>query len=228
MGQPRLRHRRGEGHARARSQRLRSRRAPSSAVHQRDGRPRPHQRRRRARMRASIATSRARKSSHDLEEQGLLAGVKDHTNNVGHCDRCKTVVEPRLSTQWFSVKIQPLAEHPWRAHRRRQAGCERQQGHPLHAGEVREDLPRLDGRTSTTGASRGSSGGAIAFPRGTAPPATRSRCAASTIPRPARTAAQKQITQETDVLDTWFSSGLLPVSVFGWPNTMPGRARRQP
>ena len=45
----------------------------------------------------------------DLEEQGLLAGVKDHTNNVGHCDRCKTVVEPRLSTQWF-VKIQPLAD----------------------------------------------------------------------------------------------------------------------
>ena len=45
----------------------------------------------------------------DLEEQGLLAAIKDHTNNVGHCDRCKTVVEPRLSTQWF-VKIQPLAD----------------------------------------------------------------------------------------------------------------------
>jgi valyl-tRNA synthetase len=45
----------------------------------------------------------------DLEEQGLLAGIKDHINNVGHCDRCKTVVEPRLSTQWF-VKIQPLAD----------------------------------------------------------------------------------------------------------------------
>ncbi len=51
----------------------------------------------------------ASKSSHDLEEQDLLAAVKDHTNNVGHCDRCKTVVEPRLSTQWF-VKIQPLAD----------------------------------------------------------------------------------------------------------------------
>ena len=37
----------------------------------------------------------------DLEAQGLLAGIKDHVNNVGHCDRCKTVVEPRLSTQWF-------------------------------------------------------------------------------------------------------------------------------
>ena len=37
----------------------------------------------------------------DLEAQGLLAGITDYTNNVGHCDRCKTVVEPRLSTQWF-------------------------------------------------------------------------------------------------------------------------------
>ncbi len=45
----------------------------------------------------------------DLEAQGLLGDIKDYTNNVGHCDRCKTVVEPRLSTQWF-VKIQPLAD----------------------------------------------------------------------------------------------------------------------
>ena len=45
----------------------------------------------------------------DLEEMSLLAGIKDHVNNVGHCDRCKTVVEPRLSLQWF-VKIQPLAD----------------------------------------------------------------------------------------------------------------------
>jgi len=45
----------------------------------------------------------------DLDAQGLLGAIKDHTHNVGHCDRCKTVVEPRLSTQWF-IKIQPLAD----------------------------------------------------------------------------------------------------------------------
>src|SRR5262245_5631831 len=44
-----------------------------------------------------------------LEAQGLLEKVIDHPHNVGHCDRCKTVVEPMLSTQWF-VKMQPLAE----------------------------------------------------------------------------------------------------------------------
>ena len=45
----------------------------------------------------------------DLEAQGLLGAVKDHVNSIGKCDRSKTVVEPRLSTQWF-VKIQPLAD----------------------------------------------------------------------------------------------------------------------
>src|SRR6185369_2131566 len=38
---------------------------------------------------------------HDLREQGFLVGIKDHTLAIGHCQRCKTIVEPRLSTQWF-------------------------------------------------------------------------------------------------------------------------------
>ncbi|MGH9566250.1 MAG: class I tRNA ligase family protein, partial [Candidatus Angelobacter sp.] len=46
---------------------------------------------------------------HDLEQLGLLAGIKDHTYAIGKCDRCKTIVEPRLSTQWF-IKIQSLAD----------------------------------------------------------------------------------------------------------------------
>jgi valyl-tRNA synthetase len=45
----------------------------------------------------------------DLEVQGLLAKVDDHTNNVGRCYRCDTVIEPYLSDQWF-VKMKPLAE----------------------------------------------------------------------------------------------------------------------
>src|SRR5438046_3202942 len=45
---------------------------------------------------------------HDLEAQRLLAGIKDHVYSIGKCDRCKTVVEPRLSTQWFvAVNKQP-------------------------------------------------------------------------------------------------------------------------
>jgi valyl-tRNA synthetase len=44
-----------------------------------------------------------------LEEQGLLAGEEEHTHTVPHCYRCHTVVEPRLSEQWF-VSMKPLAE----------------------------------------------------------------------------------------------------------------------
>ena len=45
----------------------------------------------------------------DLKELGLLEGVKEHMHAVGVCDRCKSIVEPRISTQWF-MKMKPLAE----------------------------------------------------------------------------------------------------------------------
>lgn len=45
----------------------------------------------------------------DLEAQGLLVKVEDHTNNIGRCYRCDTVIEPYLSDQWF-VRMKPLAE----------------------------------------------------------------------------------------------------------------------
>ena len=158
----------------------------------------------------------------DLEAQGLLAAVKDHTNNVGHCDRCKTVVEPRLSTQWFITDSGALAEQ---SHRRRQARRRRQQGHPLHARAVREDLSQLDGEhlrlVHLAPALVGPSHPRVALRQ----PAAKSPSRAS-IPVPVRTATRTEITQETDVLDTWFSSGLLPVSVFGWPNITPENARR--
>src|SRR6202166_5017956 len=45
----------------------------------------------------------------DLRQQGFLVGEKDHTISIGKCDRSGTVIEPRLSTQWF-IKIKPLAD----------------------------------------------------------------------------------------------------------------------
>ncbi len=50
-----------------------------------------------------------KKMLQDLQEQGLLVKTESHTNNVGHCYRCDTVVEPLISKQWF-VKMQPLAD----------------------------------------------------------------------------------------------------------------------
>jgi valyl-tRNA synthetase len=148
----------------------------------------------------------------DLEEQGLLMAVKDHTNNVGHCDRCKTVVEPRLSTQWF-VKIQPLADKAIAAVKPDGNGKKAIRFTPeqyektylnwmenIHDWCISRQLwwgHRIPAWHCATCHK-------ITVAR--VDPAACSHCGSA------------HITQETDVLDTWFSSGLLPVSVFGWPN----------
>ena len=151
-----------------------------------------------------------KKIVEDLEAQGLLAGVKDHTHNVGHCDRCKTIVEPRLSTQWF-VKIQPLADKAIEA---------------VEKGHIRF-TPEMYAKTYFEWM-RNIHDWCISRQLwwGHRIPAWHCAvCHKITVAREDPTncthCGSDQITQETDVLDTWFSSGLLPVSVFGWPNITP-------
>ena len=151
-----------------------------------------------------------KKIVQDLEERGLLAGIKDYTNNVGHCDRCKAVVEPRLSTQWF-IKIQPLADKAIAA---------------VEEGHIRF-TPEMYKKTYLNWMSNIYD---WCISRqlwwGHRIPAWHCAvCHKITVPKPGSTGdptacahcGSDKITQETDVLDTWFSSGLLPVSVFGWP-----------
>jgi valyl-tRNA synthetase len=45
----------------------------------------------------------------DLKNEGYLVSVKHHNHAVGHCYRCDTIIEPRVSKQWF-VRMQPLAK----------------------------------------------------------------------------------------------------------------------
>jgi valyl-tRNA synthetase len=148
----------------------------------------------------------------DLEEQQLLAAVKDYTNNIGHCDRCKTVVEPRLSTQWF-IKIQPLADKAIAAVKPGPNGekairftPEQYEKTYLNWMENIHDwcISRQLWWGHRIPAWHCSTCHKITVAR--VDPAVCAHCGSTAI------------TQETDVLDTWFSSGLLPVSVFGWPN----------
>jgi len=147
----------------------------------------------------------------DLEEQGLLAAVKDYTNNVGHCDRCKTVVEPRLSTQWF-VKIQPLADRAIEAVEQKHIRFTPEQYEKTYFEWMRNIHDWCISRQLWWGHR--------------IPAWHCSECHKITVARVDPTACAHcggtKITQETDVLDTWFSSGLLPVSVFGWPNVNAG------
>ena len=131
-----IRHRRGEGDAGARSQRLPGWTAPQPAADRSDGRKRPHEPERRASMRDSIATKRASRVLEDLEAGNFLVGEKDHTIPLGKCDRCGTVVEPRLSTQWF-IKI---------ASRWRSAPPKRSSSGEItiDAGQLPADLLELD------------------------------------------------------------------------------------
>ncbi len=155
----------------------------------------------------------------DLEALGLLAAIKDYTNNVGHCDRCKTVVEPRLSTQWF-IKIQPLAEKAIAAVKPDANGHKAIRFTPENYEKI-----YLEWMTNIHD---------WCISRqlwwGHRIPAWHCAvCHKITVPQPGSTGdpaacahcGSEKITQETDVLDTWFSSGLLPVSVFGWPNITP-------
>ena len=144
----------------------------------------------------------------DLETLGLIEKIEDYTNNIGSCQRCKTVVEPRVSTQWFA-KAKILAKPRHRSRRDQQ-----NRNHPRASGAATTSSGCT---TSATGASRASSGGDTASRPGIARTATRSSSAAKTPP-PAPNAAGAKLEQDPDTLDTWFSSGLWPFSTMGWPD----------
>jgi valyl-tRNA synthetase len=159
----------------------------------------------------------------DLEEQGLLAAIKDYTNNVGHCDRCKTVVEPRLSTQWFvAVNKAPnnggrsMAEMAINAVKPDADGKKPIQFTPENYEKIYlEWMTNIHDWCISRQLWWGHRIPAWHCPA----------CHQITVPEPGAAdptacahCGAKELAQETDVLDTWFSSGLLPVSVFGWPN----------
>ena len=142
---------------------------------------------------------------HDLEQRGLLVGIKDHTYAIGKCDRCKTIVEPRLSTQWF-VKIKPLAERAIEAVEKGEIVFTPANYAKTYFEWMRNIYDWCISRQLWWGHRI---------------PAW--HCAACHEIIVARTAPDKckcggtRLEQDPDVLDTWFSSGLLPFTVFGWP-----------
>ena len=142
----------------------------------------------------------------DLAAQDFLVGTKEHVLALGKCDRCKTVIEPMLSMQWF-LKIQPLAD---------KAIAAVEQGHIRFTPENYKTIylnwmyKIYDWCISRQ------------LWWGHRIPAWHcGNCRQMTIARhdPARCAhcGSTDLTQETDVLDTWFSSALLPFTTLGWP-----------
>jgi len=154
----------------------------------------------------------------ELEAAGLLEKVEDHRHAVGHCYRCDTVVEPRLSDQWF-VRMAPLAKPALAAYRdgRLRFVPERRGDEYAQWMENIRDwcisrqlwwghrIPVWycdDERCATMAASR----------------VDLDRCPGCGGP----------VRQDEDVLDTWFSSWLVPFSGLGWPDDTPDLHRFYP
>jgi valyl-tRNA synthetase len=144
----------------------------------------------------------------EFESAGLLERVEDHRHAVGHCYRCGTVVEPRLSDQWF-VRMEPLAAPALAAYR---------DGTLRFVPERRGDdyAGWLDGIRDWCISRQLWWGHRIPVWYCEAPACGRisvSRTDLDTCP-----GCGGAVRQDEDVLDTWFSSWLVPFSSLGWPD----------
>src|SRR5262252_914970 len=160
-----------------------------------------------ARAYAGLDRFEARKRVlHDLREQGFLVAEKDYALAIGKCERCGTVIEPRLSEQWF-IKIKPLADRAVDA---------------VESGEI--TIVPENYRTIYLNWMNNIHDWCVSRQLwwGHRIPAWTCRgCNEVIVAREAPTTCNKcggaNLEQVPDVLDTWFSSGLLPFTTLGWP-----------
>ena len=146
----------------------------------------------------------------DLEEQGYLVRVEPMKHNVGTCYRCGTVVEPRISKQWF-VKMKPLADPAIDIVRsgKVQFVPSRYDKTYFHWMENIKDwcISRQLWWGHRIPAWYCDDCGEITVSRGT--------------PCKCEYCGSEHIRQDEDTLDTWFSSALWPFSTLGWPDETP-------
>lgn len=133
-----------------------------------------------------------------LDEEGLLAEVKDYVHRVGHCDRCGAVIEPWLSEQWW-VSMKELAGPAIEALKKEEI--------QVYPDSWRRESIRWLENIQDWNVSRqlwwghripvwyGPDGEVVA----------------------SKESPGERYEQDTDVLDTWFSSGLWPMATLGWP-----------
>jgi len=142
----------------------------------------------------------------DLKSQGLLEKVEDYSHSVGHCYRCKTMIEPLKSVQWF-VKIKPLAEKAINAVRTGKTRIVPLQWEKVYFEWMENIRDWTISRQIWWGH------------RLPVWYCQNKNCNAVIVSREDPTACPcgGELTQETDVLDTWFSSALWPFSTLGWP-----------
>ncbi|MGB8992131.1 MAG: valine--tRNA ligase [Desulfobaccales bacterium] len=144
----------------------------------------------------------------DLKKDGLLAKVEPYTVPVGHCYRCKTVVEPLVSKQWF-VAVKTLADAAV-------AAVEDGRTKLIPSNWDRSYFDWMTNIRDWCISRQIWWGHRI-------PAWTCAACGKVIVSRedPDRCPCGGDLIQETDVLDTWFSSALWPFSTLGWPDATP-------
>ena len=146
----------------------------------------------------------------DLEELDLLVSTKDHNHAVGECYRCETVIEPRVSKQWF-VKMKPLAEKALEVVRNGQIEIKPKRWEKVYYNWLDNIRDWCISRQIWWGHRIPAYYGPDNF------------IFVAKNDEDAKAQAFKhygkevELRQEEDVLDTWFSSALWPFSTMGWP-----------
>ncbi len=158
-----------------------------------------------------------KKAVADLQAQDLLEKIVDHTHAVGLCERSKTIVEPRISTQWFCA-MKTLAEPAL-------AAVERGEIQMIPENRRQEFLFWMRNIRDWTLSRQLWWGHRI--PAWYCEEHSHVTVARET-PASCGTCASTNLKQDPDVLDTWFSSGLWPFSTLGWPEKTPDFQRYYP
>jgi valyl-tRNA synthetase len=145
-----------------------------------------------------------------LKAEGLLKKIESHPHSVGHCYRCKNIVEPNLSRQWF-VRVAPLAQKAIEAVKEGRTRIIPDIWEATYYDWMYNIRDWCISRQIWWGHQ--------------IPAWTCGACGELTVamdtPANCPVCGSGDMVQETDVLDTWFSSALWPFSTMGWPEKTP-------
>ncbi len=146
----------------------------------------------------------------DLEKLELLVKIEEHPHSVGHCYRCDTIIEPYYSKQWF-VQIKPLAEEAIKAVEEGKINFVPKNWEKTYFEWMNNIRDWCISRQLWWGHR--------------IPAFYCDKCehinVSETDPVKCEKCGHTELTQDQDVLDTWFSSGLWPFSTLGWPEETP-------
>lgn len=155
-----------------------------------------------------LTTIEARvKIVEELDKLGNLVKIEKYDNNVGHCDRCKSVIEPMISDQWF-VKMSELAKPAIEVVEKDEVHFVEERYKKIYLHWMRNIRDWCISRQLWSGHK--------------IPIFTCEDCGEVIVemedPKVCSKCGSSKLVQETDTLDTWFSSALWPISTLGFPN----------